>query len=152
MANQTIELEPGESEVVSFKTTPSEARTFLVSVDGLAGSFIAIKKITTVTVSLKNAPGGANGWVFTVRSHDEANSIGCAYHTIDEPITQEAPESWFPLYFSIAFFSAPFTAPILYITNVPSLYWASGYDASLPPITDYGNYYFNVATRKFEPM
>lgn len=105
-----------------------------------------------VTVYLKNAPGGANGWVFTVTSHDEANSLGCAYHTIDQPISQEMPGSWFPLYSGIAFFSAPYTAPIWQITNVPSQYWSSDYDANLPLILVFGDFYFNAATRKFEPI
>jgi hypothetical protein len=42
MAQQSVTLNPGESKVVSFEATPSEARTYQVSVDGLTGSFTAI--------------------------------------------------------------------------------------------------------------
>ena len=96
----------------------------------------------TVTVYLKNPPSGANGWAFTVTSHDEAHNFGSAYYAIDEPITHQVPADWFPLYIGIALFSAPQTRPILEITNVPSLSWYSGYNASLPLITDYGTYYW----------
>jgi len=41
MAEQSVTLNPGESRVVSFSATPSEARTYQVLVDGLTGSFIA---------------------------------------------------------------------------------------------------------------
>ena len=41
MAEQTVSLNPGESQVVSFKVTPSEAREYLVAVDGLQGGFVA---------------------------------------------------------------------------------------------------------------
>ena len=41
MAKKTITLSPGESKSVSFEIVPYEARIHLVSVDGLAGSFIA---------------------------------------------------------------------------------------------------------------
>jgi len=105
-----------------------------------------------VTVALKNPPPEAKGWVFTVFSHDETNRIGSAYLSINEPITLQVPVDWFPLYSSIALFSAPSTMPIYEITNVPSLYWYANYDASLPLITEPGSYYFNVATRQFEEI
>ena len=41
MAEQVVELIPGESKVVSFKAVPHEAKTYQVSVDGLTGSFLA---------------------------------------------------------------------------------------------------------------
>jgi len=41
MAEQTVTLEPGESRTVSFQVTPDVAKTYLVSVDGLSGSFRA---------------------------------------------------------------------------------------------------------------
>jgi len=40
MAQKTITLGPGESQVVAFTVTPSAAATYHVSVDGLTGSFI----------------------------------------------------------------------------------------------------------------
>lgn len=42
MAEQVIELVPGESKLVSFEAVPSVARTYQVSVDGLTGSFRAM--------------------------------------------------------------------------------------------------------------
>ena len=50
MAEQTVELEPGQSEVVSFTAVPSVAKTYQVSADGLSGSFKAIPP-TTATIS-----------------------------------------------------------------------------------------------------
>lgn len=42
MAEQIVELAPGESKQVSFEAIPSAAKTYNVSVDGLTGSFKAI--------------------------------------------------------------------------------------------------------------
>lgn len=47
MAEKTVSLEPGASTTVSFEVTPSVAKTYSVSVDGLSGSFRA----TTVPVA-----------------------------------------------------------------------------------------------------
>lgn len=41
MAEQSVYLAPGESRIVSFNVTPTEVKTYSVSVDGLSGSFIA---------------------------------------------------------------------------------------------------------------
>ena len=41
MAEQVVELSPGESKQVSFEAMPHEARTCQVSVNGLTGSFVA---------------------------------------------------------------------------------------------------------------
>ena len=41
MAEQTIELAPGESKSVSFEVTPDTAKSYSVSVDGLSGTFRA---------------------------------------------------------------------------------------------------------------
>jgi len=41
MAEQSVSLAPGESKVVSFEATPTKARTYQVSVNGLTGSFVA---------------------------------------------------------------------------------------------------------------
>lgn len=47
MAEQTVTLAPGESKSVSFEVTPTVAKPYSVSVDGLHGSFVA----TTVPVA-----------------------------------------------------------------------------------------------------
>jgi len=41
MAEQTVTLQPGESRVISFEVTPTVAKTYQVSVDGLTGTFRA---------------------------------------------------------------------------------------------------------------
>ena len=41
MTEQVVTLSPGESKVVSFEAVPKEAKTYLVSVNGLTGSFRA---------------------------------------------------------------------------------------------------------------
>lgn len=45
MAEQVITLAPGESKVVSFEAIPNEAKSYLVSVDGLTGSFRAVAPV-----------------------------------------------------------------------------------------------------------
>jgi len=42
MTEQQVTLNPGESQVVSFDVTPTAAKTYSVSVDGLTGTFRAI--------------------------------------------------------------------------------------------------------------
>ena len=43
MAEQSVTLAPGESKTVSFEVTPAVAKTYSVSVDGLAGTFRAVE-------------------------------------------------------------------------------------------------------------
>lgn len=47
VAEQTVTLQPGESKTVAFDVTPTVAKTYSVSVDGLYGTF----KATTVPVA-----------------------------------------------------------------------------------------------------
>ena len=42
MVQQSVTLNPGESKLISFEAVPAEAKTYQVSVDGLAGSFRAV--------------------------------------------------------------------------------------------------------------
>lgn len=44
MATQVVTLEPGESKVVSFEVTPTVAKGYSVTVDGLSGGFTATRK------------------------------------------------------------------------------------------------------------
>ncbi|GAI34269.1 unnamed protein product, partial [marine sediment metagenome] len=48
MAEQTLELGPGESKVVSFEAIPHEAKIYQVTVDGLSGSFKAVARPLSV--------------------------------------------------------------------------------------------------------
>jgi len=41
VAKQTVTLQPGESRTISFEVTPTVAKTYSVSVDGLTGTFRA---------------------------------------------------------------------------------------------------------------
>ena len=42
MAEQSVTLQPGESKTVSFDVTPTTAKSYSVTVDGLHGSFKAV--------------------------------------------------------------------------------------------------------------
>lgn len=54
---KTVTLAPGESKVVSFEVTPTVAKTYQVSVDGLVGSFVAVTILEQwmVSVSVRDA-------------------------------------------------------------------------------------------------
>ena len=52
MAEQAVELAPGESKVVTFEATPHEAKTYQVSVDVLSGSFVAVVAVTEIEEQL----------------------------------------------------------------------------------------------------
>lgn len=43
VAEQTVELAPGESKTIAFEVTPTVAKSYSVSVNGLSGSFKAVK-------------------------------------------------------------------------------------------------------------
>ena len=62
MAEQTVELAPGESKFVSFEVTPHEAKPYQVSVDGLTGSFTTVAaplvEITAITLDKTKILGG----------------------------------------------------------------------------------------------
>jgi len=51
VAEQVVELTPSESKVVSFEAIPHEARTYQVSVNGLAGNFVSIAPTQPFTFS-----------------------------------------------------------------------------------------------------
>lgn len=71
MAEQTVELEPSESKLVSFEFTPAEARTYEVSVNGLSGSFTAI------------APAPPSGEILEITWYDEENDV---WHPMSDPM------------------------------------------------------------------
>lgn len=48
---KTVSLNPGESKPVTFKVTPTKAKTYQVSVDGLTGSFVALAPVEPFTYS-----------------------------------------------------------------------------------------------------
>ena len=60
MAEQSVALNPGESETVSFEVTPTVAKSYSVLVDGLSGSFRAVT-VPVADVRVENlsiAPAG----------------------------------------------------------------------------------------------
>ncbi len=89
MAEQIVTLNPGESEVVTFEVTPSEARAYQVSVNGLADSFVA-------TVPLRLVPCVYCGATFITEeeliSHMEANHPGMPYILSVSLSPSEIPE------------------------------------------------------------
>lgn len=48
MAEKTVTLQPGESQVIAFEAIPSKAKFYQVSVNGLSGSFRAIAPVPDV--------------------------------------------------------------------------------------------------------
>ncbi len=71
MAEQTVSLQPSESQQVSFEAIPHEARMYQVSVDGLTGSFRAI----ALPIAGSIAPGKIwykplAGWEFVTSGKD----------------------------------------------------------------------------------
>ena len=52
MATKMVTLEPGESKAVTFEVTPTELGMYLVSVDGLTGSFSVVEvPVTNIQLS-----------------------------------------------------------------------------------------------------
>jgi len=58
MAEQTVTLQPGESKTVSFEVTPTVAKTYHVSVDGLSGSFVATVPVANLYGVVTDAATG----------------------------------------------------------------------------------------------
>jgi len=55
MVEQEVTLAPGESKLVSFEATPHETKTYHVSINGLTGSFFAIRPSPSARlISLRN--------------------------------------------------------------------------------------------------
>lgn len=74
MAEQTVELAPEESKVVTFEATPHEAKTYQVTVDGLSGSFRSLAvpdiKLTKLTwdATPPFEPGSRHHWRLTMQN------------------------------------------------------------------------------------
>jgi len=56
MATQTqqVTLTPGQSKPVSFTVTPTAEKTYYVNVDGLTGTFVAVKPVTQAEFEVSN--------------------------------------------------------------------------------------------------
>lgn len=70
MAQQSITLPAGQSQVVSFEVTPTVVKTYQVSVDGLTGSFsvATLPSIRDLGMQLRNGPLGGRVWRYTFES------------------------------------------------------------------------------------
>ncbi len=80
MAEQTVTLNPSESKVVVFEATPQEAKTYLVSVNGLAGSFVAKlppAPVVEIIRPIGNVDCGFHVWC--------ENCLIGGYNLIDDP-------------------------------------------------------------------
>lgn len=58
MAEQSVTLQPSEAKAVTFEAIPHEARTYHVLVDGLSGSFVAIRIIANLSGTVTDAETG----------------------------------------------------------------------------------------------
>ena len=77
MAEQNVSLDAGESKVVSFIVTPTVAKTFHVSVDGLSGSFVCTEAPVANIVLSALAINPASCYIGeTVEISLEATNIG----------------------------------------------------------------------------
>jgi len=70
MAEQIVELAPGESKIVSFEATPSEAKTYQVSVNGLSGSFVATPSPVVGWVSPTSHRDPSGKWFWEEKAYD----------------------------------------------------------------------------------
>lgn len=148
MAEQIIELQPGEAKLVSFEAVPQQAKTYQVSVDGLSGSFIATKVPTTVAISLKNAPGGSTAWQLILYDQDSVRISSQFGLDISAPAVFDIPPDR----------KAPFSVDMLIYAiwnGAAEKYRMQSHDPSRSYYKDafipgHGSYYFNVATEQFE--
>lgn len=77
MAEQTVTLQPSESTPVVFEAIPHEARTYQVTVDGLAGSFVALAPVISIKVTRaylrEDSPSVSeyySGWISIIPSSE----------------------------------------------------------------------------------
>ncbi len=90
MAEQVVELQPGESKLVSFEAVPTEARTYQVTVDGLTGGFKAVAAavalpftFSNVSVSTRTCPV-ATAWKTPTFTCDVVNNnLDSVTHTLN---------------------------------------------------------------------
>ena len=98
MAEQSVILAPGESKVVAFEVSPSEARAYHVEVNGLSGSFVATEapELVTFSVRVSDIPSyaaDAYQWfiLYGGQNWGMIDPQGGVWTPIDEPITVTGP-------------------------------------------------------------
>ena len=102
MAEQSVSLAPGESKVVAFEVSPTEARAYQVSVNGLSGSFVALEvpEIKLVYVSdirhhREKTPCGATYTIFEVDVQNQGNVSGpCSCIARRRVLTRDGWSGW----------------------------------------------------------
>ena len=105
--------------------------------------------VTTVTVRLKNPPSGANRWGLTVYDWSGVKSLGTTVYAVDGEASFDIPSDWaLPLRFWISVIYYP-DGSVTLLHQAQSLTpdWPNYIEEFIP---DYGSYFYNVATRKFE--
>ena len=133
MASKEVTLTPGGSEVVTFEVTPSEARIYQVSVNGLAGSFVAVAPFYWLLPTGYNDP--ENDW---------DNEPGAYDGTIDTYAENwTPPETWSgPIELIIAptnisgvrcYISSPLTPKMGHIIVFYDGAWHDVYEGTLAP-------------------
>ncbi|GAH57408.1 unnamed protein product [marine sediment metagenome] len=81
MTEQVVSLNPGESKSISFEAVPSVAKTYQVTVNGLAGSFKAIQPAPQIVIkSFHYVYKGWYTWSLPPIIHAiDVNAIGFAF-------------------------------------------------------------------------
>lgn len=62
---KTVTLSPGESKVVAFSFTPTIAKSYTVSIDGLSGSFVAVAPVEEAAATIQIEVIGAETFTLT---------------------------------------------------------------------------------------
>ncbi|MBA7703978.1 hypothetical protein ES703_112775 [subsurface metagenome] len=88
MAEQNVTLQPGESKVVSFEATPTVAKIYQVSVNGLTGSFVATEALEPVPCVYCGATFSTEAGLI---SHMESNHPSQPYLIYAYPEKSQVP-------------------------------------------------------------
>lgn len=113
-----------------------------------------VAPVTTITLAIKNPPANGNYWQLVLFNEVWGDSIIVGTHIpVDQPITlKNIPAEWrAPLYIDIMIYENP-VSPYNIVYKVQSAYgsdWAYYKDITIP---DYGSFYYNVATERFEKV
>jgi len=103
-----------------------------------------------VKVRIKNA-GPNIYWLLTLLDTQWGESIKVENIPIEEAATFDIPEDWtFPLFVDLLLYISPEDHTILY--HVQSAYGPDSPDYKDISIPNYGDYYYNVSTERFEKV
>ena len=104
-----------------------------------------------VEIRLKNPPAGANRWGLSLYDWSGVKVLGTTVYSVDGVAVFDIPSDWlFPLRFWISIIYYPDgNVTVLHEAQSKSPIWPNYVEEFIP---DYGSYYYNVATRKFEAL